>query len=136
MLEIIRLEQDKTQTVGVLKYHGKILCWTLEKPWKDNQRYVSCIPEGEYQAVRFASNRFGITFKIMTPNGEEPAPRDGILFHWGNTHVDTIGCILLGLEVGYLKDLRAVVGSKRAFERFIRTMGLVDNCKCIIRKGE
>jgi Family of unknown function (DUF5675) len=35
-------------TNGKIEYNGKLICLTIELPWKENQKKVSCIPEGKY----------------------------------------------------------------------------------------
>jgi hypothetical protein len=37
-------------TIGELFLNGEKMCDTLELPYKDNQRSISCIPAGEYSA--------------------------------------------------------------------------------------
>lgn len=66
---------------------------TLELPWRENQRRVSCIPEGTYEVVRRESRKFGEHFHIL--NVPE---RDFILIHSGNFHYQIQGCILVGSE--------------------------------------
>ena len=34
---------------GVMYYKNKRIAHTLENPWLDNQRSISCIPEGRYK---------------------------------------------------------------------------------------
>ena len=71
---------------GVL-IHGLIpFATTLERPWKNNQRGISCIPAGFYECRRVKSPKFGDTFQVMhVPNRSE------ILFHKGNLEDDTHG---------------------------------------------
>jgi hypothetical protein len=33
---------------GKLECEGKLICHTIELPWKNNETKVSCIPEGKY----------------------------------------------------------------------------------------
>lgn len=101
-VEIERYSDDGTQTLGelyVLTRHREIKykCHTLELPWKDNLRRVSCIPEGEYEAIKHTSPKFGKSFWIKDVSG-----RSEILIHAGNYNSDTLGCILPGKE---LKDI-------------------------------
>ena len=64
-------------------------CFTLELPWKDNMRYVSCIPPGNYYL-----HKDGNVLRIMDVLG-----RDGIQIHSGNYHKEIHGCILVGKEL-------------------------------------
>ena len=67
-------------------------CASLELPWKDNQRNVSCIPEGKYNVSKKDSPKFGKgTFAINDVPG-----RSNILIHPGNFTREIQGCILLG----------------------------------------
>ncbi len=36
-------------TNGTLTLNGHFVCFTLELPWKENKKNISCIPEGKYQ---------------------------------------------------------------------------------------
>lgn len=86
------LKSDPTGTLGELILDGKIICQTLERPWKDNAPEISCIPTGEYLCKRINSPKFGETFEITdVPN------RTHILMHSGNYVTDSIGCVLLGM---------------------------------------
>jgi hypothetical protein len=66
---------------------------TLELPWNDNQRMVSCIPEGTYNVHKMEPNkkRAYFYFWVMNVPG-----RDAILFHPGNYTRQILGCILPG----------------------------------------
>ena len=62
-IEIHRQEYLEKQTLGylyVLDSNDNILysCNTLELPWKDNKKNVSCVPVGEYKCVLEYSDRF------------------------------------------------------------------------------
>ena len=85
---------DKS-TIGELFVNGERFCDTLELPWKDNQRSISCIPEGEYP-VRIRLPRESATRDYMHLLVKDVKDRDYILFHIGNTAKDTRGCILVG----------------------------------------
>jgi hypothetical protein len=45
-------------TNGSLFCNEVFVCHTIELPWKDNQKGVSCIPEGRYEIVKRYSPRF------------------------------------------------------------------------------
>lgn len=116
-VEIFRLEHTKQLTIGVLRLDGAMFCATLEPPWKDNQRSVSCIPTGCYYAVRTTSPRYNNTFEII-----DVPQRSGILFHAGNWVGDTEGCVLLGQHAGLLRGDRAVLNSGATFKRFMEAL--------------
>ena len=101
-------------TLGVLYIDGDEFCKTLENPWFDNQKYISCIPKGRYTCKWRNSPKFGRTIMVMdVPN------RSHILFHAGNLPKDTSGCILLGKKHGKLREQRAVLSSRPAFMSFL-----------------
>ena len=95
-LLLIRDTFTKESTIGELFLNGERLCDTLENPWLDNQRNISCIPEGEYP-VRIRLPRESATRDYIHLLVKDVKDRDYILFHIGNTAKDTSGCILVGL---------------------------------------
>ena len=65
---------------------------TLEEPWKQNQREISCIPPGDYPLKEHNGHHFQDVWEVCNVPG-----RSAILIHAGNTIKDTRGCILVGL---------------------------------------
>ena len=116
-------------TNGKLFCDGDIMCYTIELPWKFNQRNVSCIPEGEY----FISKRYSKKFKWHLVLLDVPQ-RSFILFHSANDAMRELnGCIapvlkLSGPGVGYQ--------SRLAFEKLkslvYQTLDRGENVKLII----
>jgi hypothetical protein len=66
-------------------------CFTLELPWKNNERNISCIPPGNYNAEKRISSKLGMNLHILNVEN-----RDMILIHKGNFNTDIRGCILVG----------------------------------------
>jgi len=95
-LLLIRDTFSKVSTLGELFLNGERMCDTLENPWQDNQRNISCIPEGVYD-VRLRLPRESATRDYMHLLVKDVPNRDYILLHIGNTAKDTSGCILVGL---------------------------------------
>ena len=95
-LLLIRDTFTKESTIGELFLNGERLCDTLENPWLDNQRNISCIPEGEYP-VRIRLPRESATRDYIHLLVKDVKDRDYILFHIGNSAKDSRGCILVGL---------------------------------------
>lgn len=85
---------DGTKTRGLLTLpDGSEPMLTLELPWKENAKNVSCVPAGTYRCAITSSTRFKhFVLRLFDVPG-----REGILIHSGNTTRDTEGCILPGL---------------------------------------
>lgn len=129
LAEIIRLESTAEAVLGALVLDGRLLCWTLEPPDRDNAPKVSCIPPGRYACGAVASPRFGRTVAV----GGVPG-RSHILFHAGNTVEDTEGCILLGSRPGTLDGRRAVLGSAEAVRAFLEAVGREPAFDLLVRR--
>ena len=95
-LLLIRDTFSKKSTLGELFLNGERMCDTLENPWLDNQRNISCIPEGEYR-VRLRLPRESATREYLHLLVQDVPNRNYVLFHRGNFPKDTRGCILVGL---------------------------------------
>lgn len=112
--QLKRLYRGDDGIFGAFFWNNKPIAVTLELPWKDNARNISCIPQERYKCVRVNSRKFGETFQLIdVPN------REGILIHWGNTIKDTEGCILLGTGIGNTESI-SITQSRVAFERFLQ----------------
>ena len=106
---------DDVGTFGVLMWESDPapFALSLEDPDKDNQINVSCIPVGTYTCKRFNSPTHGETFQVMDVEG-----RTYILFHRGNTHINTMGCILIGEKFHFLQGIPSIAGSGDGFSEF------------------
>ena len=76
-------------TNGKLECDGKLICKTIELPWKNNERSVSCIPEGRY----ILEKRYSLKYKWhIHVTGVQN--RSLILFHPANNAMKELnGCI-------------------------------------------
>ena len=90
-LTLTRVAEGSSGTFGVLIDEGIPFALTLEPPWKNNEKNISCIPMGEYECADTNSVKFGYTFEVKDVPG-----RSHILFHTGNYTHNTKGCILVG----------------------------------------
>lgn len=126
-----RIFDDGQRTFGVLVCTTRPLVLTIENPWINNKRNISCIPVGRYKCKRFISSRFGETFKILdVPDRGETEP---IIFHIGNRDDNTRGCPIIGSEFGELYGEPAVLNSKKGFKRFMKKMKDVDEFELTVR---
>jgi len=95
-------------TNGKLVCDGKIVCHTIELPWKDNIGQVSCIPEGEYFIRKRYSSKFRWHLEII-----DVMNRSLILFHPANNALEELkGCIA---PVTQLSGQGLGLQSRRAF---------------------
>ncbi len=94
-LQLVRYCYGPNQVNGLLKFgqNFELGVWTVEKPWRDNQIFVSCVPDGSYPLVAFDSPDHPDCW-VLTPVPN----RNGILIHVGNTVDDVSGCIAIGLD--------------------------------------
>ena len=95
-LLIIRDTFTENSTIGELFLNGERMCDTLENPYINNERKISCIPEGEYK-VRLRTAKESGSRDYLHLLVQDVPNRDWILFHRGNSAKDTSGCILVGL---------------------------------------
>ena len=114
-LLIIRDTFTKESTIGRLFINGESFCDTLENPYINNERNISCIPEGQYK-VRIRLPRESATRDYLHLLVQDVPNRSYILFHRGNTAKDTSGCIL----VGNGREHNAVNNSRLAMDLVIK----------------
>lgn len=99
-------------TNGTLFSSSKYLCQTIELPWRNNQRNISCIPEGRYEL----QPRFSRKFKhhLILKN---VANRSFILIHPANdAQRDLEGCIA---PVTYLSGIGKGLHSRDAMQKLL-----------------
>lgn len=99
-----RYSHEEKQTIGKLfllsKSGGIIAEWhSLELPWLENQRRISCIPLGTYKARKHKSPRFGSSLWL-----QDVPDRSEILIHRGNFFSDILGCILIGKDLSDINN--------------------------------
>lgn len=111
-----------TETLGSLyDADGSLICKTMELPWRNNKRLISCIPEGTYRVIKQPPKpgRNYPYFRLPDVPG-----RSGILIH-RITYVSGLkGCIGVGQA---FKDLNGdeipdIIGSSITLQNMIDTM--------------
>lgn len=126
-LRLVRVTEDNGATFGVLCINDSPEFVTLEDAWRDNERQISCIPVGRYKLKLHRSPRFGLVYRV-----EDVPQRSDILIHAGNTHKDTHGCILLGMQFGKVGKDSAVLASRSALLQFMALMGNAPEAQLIV----
>lgn len=118
-----RAYNNDFQQLGDLSI-GSFNCKTLERPWRNNQANISCIPTGTYQVKYTFSWKFmKYTYEILNV-----PDRKGIRIHSGNYFFDIEGCIILGAKYGDLNhDSSAdILESSKTIAEFEKYMGKKD----------
>ena len=120
-----RLDQNDLATFGQLvDAEENFVAVTLEEPWKNNARAISCVPAGTYQAHRRVASENRHHYDVFEL--EKVPDRTAVQIHIGNTVKDTEGCILLGSNLGVVDGLHGITGSAAAFRKFMSLLTGVD----------
>lgn len=111
------IESKTDSTISKLFVNDAFQCYIMEdliRPEKING--ITAIPRGTYDVIVTMSNRFKRLLPLLlnVPNYE------GVRIHPGNTSADTEGCLLPGLNLGYISGKRAVTDSRNAFEMLFK----------------
>lgn len=103
-MQLIRLQDDGSSTIGNLSINGEFECFTLEDTFNDPKIYGKTrIPAGKYDIKlrkegsmhgRY-SNKFGSEHKGMIWLQDVP-DYEWVYIHIGNNEEHTDGCILVG----------------------------------------
>ena len=97
-------------TNGKIQCEGKVICNTIELPWKKNEKRVSCIPEGKYFIRKRYSQKFKWHLEVVDVKN-----RSFILFHPANNALKELyGCIA---PVTKLSGPGLGLMSRKAFEK-------------------
>lgn len=134
-----------TVTRGRL-YASNLILPTLEEPWRPNAdgpggssvdygQPASCVPDGTYRLVPHTRPKDGAEVWALVnvdlgvfyrdtdiPKGQGWG-RSFVLIHRGNTVEDIVGCILVGMRFGTLKNMDAVLESGTAIQELGAVLG-------------
>jgi len=88
VIELQRLYRDGW-TEGMILINGTLVCRSIELRWANNERNVSCVPEGVYPMSIIQHPKFGECLLIDKVKG-----RSGILMHVANdARKELRGCV-------------------------------------------
>jgi len=85
-------------TMGALVFQGIPFLATLERPWRFNEPFKSCLAEGTYLCKRYISKNHPekrLSWQVQDVHG-----RTKMLMHTGNWVKNSKGCILPGTGYG------------------------------------
>lgn len=99
---VTRCVMSDQGTFGVLTIDDDPLptCFTCERPWKNNQRKISCIPAGTYQCIAFKSPKHGNVWLL-----KNVSDRDMIEIHAANRPSELEGCLAPGRSFTTFHDI-------------------------------
>jgi hypothetical protein len=124
---LIRTSDDGKQTLGAMTIKGTdFKCKTIERPWKNNENMISCIPKGSYFVKWTPSPRLKrSTYEVMEVPG-----RAGIRIHPANYAQELHGCIALGsahkdLNMDGLNDVVHSGNTVKEFETLMKEKSFV-----------
>lgn len=97
-------------TNGKLAIDGEFICCTIELPWRENKKRVSCIPEGYYLLRKRYSQKFQWHIEVVAVKN-----RSSILLHPANHALRELnGCIA---PVTQLSGAGLGLQSRKAFAK-------------------
>jgi hypothetical protein len=101
VLRIRRFSLGKYSTVSNWHVVGTdFRCIGVERPWKNNQPFISCIPQGTYSMkLGFFSKGGYPAWEVLNVPG-----RTEIKIHKGNRPSESFGCPLPGVYLGVLPN--------------------------------
>jgi len=103
-------------------------CHTVEKPWRDNEPFRSCVPEGSYACLRrdhflkkgakyvLIAHDLDVYEHFYEINGD--GGRYSCLIHVANKPSEVAGCIGLGTAQAFISGEWAVGRSAATVEHF------------------
>jgi hypothetical protein len=98
-------------TFGVLTF-GQERVFTVELPWRENERARSCIPPGIYKCAMVRSPRFGHVYGVVEVPG-----RSNVLIHAANLAGD--------VEKGYTTQLQGCIAPAMRLGRMRNSAGVM-----------
>ena len=125
-VKIKRFRNGYNSVLGKLYIDDEFFCFTLEREWLNNEKFISCIPTGKYNCKPYSSTKYPNVTEVTNVTN-----RDKILIHQGNYYSDIEGCILLGdrfdeseATISLEAKLRqAVYNSKKTLKIFFDKVG-------------
>jgi hypothetical protein len=117
-VQMERFSYAENGTFGRLRLPSGRSLATVEKPWVNNTRNISCIPIGSYLCVsrRYWRGNYDAYEVLDVPE------RSHILFHKGNQPSEVEGCIALNSSHNYSSSGMYGVHSAVAFDAFMQEM--------------
>ena len=137
MIEVLRYPSEADWTLSEFYINGVLFGFGIEDEHRDIKvKGETRIPNGVYEMELTHSPKFSKYYyeskrvpeisKVKTSEFSEPhklitlkdVPNfSRILWHWGNSDDDSMGCYIVGSSIGWVKGQRAVLGSRKKYEQ-------------------
>ena len=125
-LVLERQQYSNKSIIGSMYYDGDFICYTLERPWLDNEPLFSCFPpaiyklephkfHGKLPVVALINEELGVTHWE-----ESESSRYAILIHPANQVSELAGCIACGTD----KGIDEVMSSRDAVSLTMSTINI------------
>tara|TARA_Y100000310_G_C20275929_1_gene620216 strand:+ start:12 stop:512 length:501 start_codon:yes stop_codon:yes gene_type:complete len=130
IITLNRIISSDEGILGLLHSNGKPIAVTLERPWKDNKAWESCIPFGIYPLTRLDKSK---AFKYPHYLLEDVPDRTFIKIHVANYPSELHGCI--GVGSYFANGAIAVCKSRNAMDHVMWFLDRHDEVCLNIREG-
>lgn len=101
-------------TIGLITYED-LTFFTLELPWLQNSKNISCYPSGVYKCRKIVSQSLGSCIEVM-----DVPERTYIRIHAGNYLSQIQGCTLVGTGIRNIDtDTPMITNSKDSLEKLM-----------------
>jgi hypothetical protein len=127
-LKLERQRFTNRSTIGSIYYDNEFICYTLERPWKNNEPFESCVPVGAYQLAPHHTDRHPNTFALVgdtVSHHKSDKQRYAILFHPANYPRQLNGCIACGVLAEHDQMVGSTEGHRKLM-KVIRENGVKD----------
>lgn len=137
MRKILRLDRYGSTprgTFGELRVSGySNTFYTVEKPWQDNEPFMSCVPEGEYDlrwlptTTQVPPSWGGHSWYLSGATvGVHTGHRTRCCLHIANVADNVEGCVGVGQRLGVVSGQWAVLSSADALTQLLGLVGPED----------
>ena len=137
ILNHVRDTYTAGETLGKYYINGEFICEVIERPWKDNIPYESCIPEGAYRLKLRSSNVVKRSTGGEFTEGYEVTDvpdRTWIMLHPANKASSLHGCQAPGKTRGMIDGDKAVFNSRDAFRDLMSRLEERNEWELVISK--
>ena len=125
-LQMITRQIPGKGTFGTITHNQDFIVNTVEQVWSNNERYISCVPGGNYALILHHSPSKGLTLALVSHSLgvaiSGPYQRTHCLFHVANFPHELQGCIGPGLD--FHSEKWGVSDSAEAMKRLFSKLGI------------